>query len=70
MPGWATAATDGGSEEYEENSDYFNRTEEQRTEGVDAKTEAGGVGEFKMGFSTESLSNKFDETVLNEPTFA
>lgn len=44
MPGWATAAavTDVGSEEYEENSDYFNC----RTEEVDSKTETGGVGEY------------------------
>lgn len=44
MPGWATAATDVGSEEYEENSDYFN----QRTEITDAKAEAGGAGELSL----------------------
>lgn len=42
MPGWATAAADVGSEEYEENSDYCNH----RTEEVDAKTEVGGVGKW------------------------
>lgn len=41
MPGWATSVTEEGSEEYEGSSDYFNG----RTEEVDTKTEAVGVGE-------------------------